>query len=1070
MVADTTPLTHSGRSVRVWPAIAWAAACWFVGGLAVSRLLYEGLFPVGGWLGRPAVALGLGAIAAIAGAVVAMRWRNGPDNTAAPRILAFTPLLLNLVWLLDPAVDLARGRFLFGASLWLVAVLLTCHVAGDADRRWRRLGPLFVAVGLLPIYLGTMSHAVGAADTFEFQVVAPQLGIAHPTGYPLYLLLGRLFSLLPFGTVAWRLNLASAVYAVIAAAVVFRVGLALTRRPLPALVGAVALGLIPVYWGQAIVAEVYTLHALFVAVALWLMVRLIRDGRRPADDRRRTTDDEERGSGGEGERAPSLFVTRHSSLVTPSAADRKTMVALAFVLGLGLANHLTTVFLLPPAAIAVALNLWPSVARGSAAVGRRRSLLLLFLQLLAAFVLPLLFYAYLPLRWSAVNDEPMGFGRFVEWVIGGRFQGALQWGAWLRDPTRRQIVGRLFLDAWGWFYLALAAVGLLWLFVRQWRAALVLLITAAGFTFYALNYYVPDLAVFLIPAHVVIAVWVAAGADGIIVMLSRGWRLGDWRLGTGDWEAGRWGGMVAMLVFGVVLLPALMAAGGRWSAVDQSGRDGGEAWARGVLEQPLARGAAILADSEKIAPLYYLQQIERLRPDLDIMVLPDEAAYRAELDARLAAGQTVYLARYLPGLEGIYHLRSAGPLVEVSREPLTVLPADTVPNDQQIGPLRLLGHTVQPEMGVQDATGLTLYWTLDRPLGEGELPPVIYLRRAGGDVVVSGVHLAGDTYPVNAWRSGEIVADYHLLPLPDMEGGETGRLGDWEIEVAVAPRFTPAADLDWQTVTDMSVAPRPGPVGAPRRAFFDGFALDWIEFPTSARPGTALPLRYSGYGDGEKLTFLIVPPHAVNSLIIPTGRAPTRRVESASSMTFFAEVDPATETGPHVLIAYTTGEAGAICGWLATPTTGCVVAEIDISGAALPEGAANFDDRIALLDLEVEEGSLVPGGQLPVTITWQALAEMDEDYTVFVQVLDAADRIVGQVDAWPVQGTRPTSTLRPGETITDPYLVQLDPNLPPGDYRVIAGLYLLATGQRLPVIDEAGDAVDDKVEVSISNR
>ena len=52
-------------------------------------------------------------------------------------------------------------------------------------------------------------------------------------------------------------------------------------------------------------------------------------------------------------------------------------------------------------------------------------------------------------------------------------------------------------------------------------------------------------------------------------------------------------------------------------------------WIGIMLSMPLAQNAAILADSEKIAPLYYVQQIEGLRPDLDIMVLPDEAAYRA---------------------------------------------------------------------------------------------------------------------------------------------------------------------------------------------------------------------------------------------------------------------------------------------------------------------------------------------------------------------------------------------------------------------------------------------------------
>src|SRR5690606_14091612 len=100
--------------------------------------------------------------------------------------------------------------FLFAAGWWLAAVVLAGLLLDDADRRWRWVGPVFVAVALGPVYLLTMSSAVGAADAFEFQVVAPQLGIAHPTGYPLYLLLGKLFSLLPFGTMAWRINLASA--------------------------------------------------------------------------------------------------------------------------------------------------------------------------------------------------------------------------------------------------------------------------------------------------------------------------------------------------------------------------------------------------------------------------------------------------------------------------------------------------------------------------------------------------------------------------------------------------------------------------------------------------------------------------------------------------------------------------------------------------------------------------------------------------------------------------------------------------------------------------------------------
>ncbi len=330
------------------------------------------------------------------------------------------------------------------------------------------------------------------------------------------------------------------------------------------------------------------------------------------------------------------------------------------------------------------------------------------------------------------------------------------------------------------------------------------------------------------------------------------------------------------------------------------------------------------------------------------------------------------------------------------------------------------------------------------------------------------MHPAGDAYPVNAWRPGEIVPDFHALPLPDAGCGAAECA--LVIEAAVAPRFTPAAELEWQSVAAVTTSRRSGPVGAPRRALFDGFALDGIEFPAAARPGAALPLRYSGFGDGEGLRFVLVPTHAASSFVFPVGRGVAGRPEGNESWAWAAAIDPATETGPHALVAYATGDDGAACGWLSPAMTGCVVAEIDISGAALPEGATNFDDKIALVGAVVDAERLVPGGQLPVTLTWQGLAEMGEDYTVFVQVLDAADRIVGQADAWPVQGTFPTSQWRPGQVVTDPHLVQLSADMEPGEHRVIVGLYLLATGQRLPVVDGAGDAVDDRVVVWGSAR
>jgi hypothetical protein len=131
--------------------------------------------------------------------------------------------------------------------------------------------------------------------------------------------------------------------------------------------------------------------------------------------------------------------------------------------------------------------------------------------------------------------------------------------------------------------------------------------------------------------------------------------------------------------------------------------------------------------------------------------------------------------------------------------------------------------------------------------------------------------------------------------------------------------------------------------------------------------------------------------------------------------------------------------------------------------APLPAGAVNFDDLIGLLSTDISDLELQPGGTLGVTLVWQALAPIAEDYTVFVHLLGAGDKIVGQVDAWPVQGTYPTSQWLPGRTVTDRHTIVVGHDAVPGPYRLEIGWYLLGTMRRLHVLDPAGNATDDRV-------
>jgi hypothetical protein len=93
--------------------------------------------------------------------------------------------------------------------------------------------------------------------------------------------------------------------------------------------------------------------------------------------------------------------------------------------------------------------------------------------------------------------------------------------------------------------------------------------------------------------------------------------------------------------------------------------------------------------------------------------------------------------------------------------------------------------------------------------------------------------------------------------------------------------------------------------------------------------------------------------------------------------------------------------------------------------------------------------AIEPGRPLPVEFRWQALASSAVDYTVFLQLLNPDGGLVAQQDSSPNGGYSPTTGWTPGQTVISRHALGLPADLPPGDYRLITGLYNPATGQRL---------------------
>jgi hypothetical protein len=118
---------------------------------------------------------------------------------------------------------------------------------------------------------------------------------------------------------------------------------------------------------------------------------------------------------------------------------------------------------------------------------------------------------------------------------------------------------------------------------------------------------------------------------------------------------------------------------------------------------------------------------------------------------------------------------------------------------------------------------------------------------------------------------------------------------------------------------------------------------------------------------------------------------------------------------------------------------------------------------VSLRRYQIESQSIPPGQILNLSLDWQALAQPDRNYKVFVQLLNPEGQLVAQRDSQPLDGFRPTSTWRPGQEITDRYGLLLPDTLSPGAYQLVVGVYDGETGQRLKVSGRSVPAMADVV-------
>lgn len=553
------------------------------------------------------------------------------------------------------------------------------------------LSPLLLGVGGFCLYLRTMAPSVATIfdDSLEFQLVCPTLRIAHPPGYPFYTLLGWLFSHIPGVDPAWGVNLLSAVAGALALVTLYF--LARFFSPKVAFLAPLYLALSPVFWSQATIAEVYTLHALIVSLALLLI---------------------------------------HKAL-----DDASFLPWAAMVIGFGLAHHRTSVFLLLPFAFVFLTK-----------KSQNKALALL------AFLLPLTFYLYLPLRGLKVSSLDGTYkntiGGFLNWVT------ASSYGFFFRDnpiarstPLNWHI--KLWLSQFGPVGIALGLAGISRL--RPPKAILWWL-AFAPFTLFAILYRVPDPEVFFIPSFILFSLAIAEAGNLILGLKQPLYRA---------------------ILLSAALLQPLFTGITHFHTLDRSRNLDVYTFGAYMLSSASGNEPVVIGLLGESTLMSYFRELYHLNPHVTLIAADREEDRLRAVEGNLKEGRAVYITRLLPGLPDHYRLWAWGKLIRIfDSPPPEITPQKTVGVEVVEG-LRLEGYDILtlpepprrwPVPPLSPRIQVNLYWRALKPFTE-ELKISVRFYDSEGKMLAQSdkipVHFA---YPITKWKVGELVLDSYDFP------------------------------------------------------------------------------------------------------------------------------------------------------------------------------------------------------------------------------------------------------------------------------------------------------------------
>ncbi len=439
-------------------------------------------------------------------------------------------------------------------------------LAGDNSKTWIGMIAVTAIAGVL--YFLTAARDIVVGDSPELIMAAVTLGVVHAPGYPLFTMLGHLFSLLPFGSIPFRVNLLSVVCDALTIGVVYFSAFRLTRSQLAAAVAALFLAVDPIFWEWSLAAEVFPLNNLLAAVLILLLVSWHQQPERSA-----------------------------------------FLIAAFFVSGLALTNHQTIVLLGP----AFCFVLW-----------QRRSILFARPSLLAigaaVFVVGLLPYLYVP--WAAAHHPAHNWGNVSSFhdllrLIARRSYGSklVTTPGYTGGPPWDRLAA-LFIS-FGPVAGLLTVLGAIQAFQRTrwyfWFSLVAFVFTGPFFVWITdLNLSAAPSALFVLQrffllSHIVLAPLIGFGVLALAQFVARS---------TSATALG------ALCIVAACLVAAAIMAATNYRRIDQSQNLIARRFAQDVFNTT-PPGSVLLVNGDGLAfPLMYLQQVEHIGNETTLVVVP----------------------------------------------------------------------------------------------------------------------------------------------------------------------------------------------------------------------------------------------------------------------------------------------------------------------------------------------------------------------------------------------------------------------------------------------------------------